>query len=122
MRISDWSSDVCSSDLCGIEGPKSNIAFLERLVRHPVVVEAGIDTGYLDRNPEDFIGAGDDAGPIAAAATVALLQEEAATRAATARSGAARKTAVSGKTESARVDLGGRSILTKQNQRRPKQH
>src|SRR3546814_4588478 len=24
---------------CGIEGPKSNIAFLERLVRHPVVVD-----------------------------------------------------------------------------------
>src|SRR3546814_1063358 len=41
---------------CGIEGPKSNIAFLERLVRHPVVVEASIDTGYLDRHLEDFIG------------------------------------------------------------------
>src|SRR3546814_3738947 len=65
---------------CGIEGPKSNIDFLERLVRHPVVVEASIDTGYLDRHLEDFIGAGDDAGPIAAAATVALLLEGAATR------------------------------------------
>src|SRR3546814_8286357 len=87
MRISDWSSDVCSSDLCGIEGPKSNIAFLERLVRHPVVVEESIDTGYLDRHLEDFIGAGDDAGPIAAAATVPLLMDEPAPRDATARSG-----------------------------------
>ncbi|MFC3715862.1 acetyl/propionyl/methylcrotonyl-CoA carboxylase subunit alpha [Luteimonas soli] len=72
---------------CSIEGPKSNIAFLERLVRHPAIVEASIDTGYLDRHLDDFIGSGDDAGPIAAAAAVALLQEEAATRDATARSG-----------------------------------
>src|SRR3546814_16838395 len=57
---------------CGIEGPKSNIAFLERLGRHPVVVEASIDTGYLDRHLEDFIGAGGDAGPIAAAATAVV--------------------------------------------------
>src|SRR3546814_18263096 len=72
---------------CGIEGPKSNIAFLERLVRHPVVVEASIDTGYPDRHLEDFIGAGGDAGPIAAAATVALLPDEAATREPTPRRG-----------------------------------
>ncbi|MFO0228974.1 acetyl/propionyl/methylcrotonyl-CoA carboxylase subunit alpha, partial [Gemmatimonas sp.] len=34
---------------CDIRGPKSNIAFLEALVRHPSVVEGTIDTGYLDR-------------------------------------------------------------------------
>ena len=73
---------------CGIEGPKSNIAFLERLVRHPAIVDASIDTGYLDRHLDDFtaIDAG-DAGPVAAAATVALLQDEAATRAGARRSG-----------------------------------
>jgi 3-methylcrotonyl-CoA carboxylase alpha subunit len=73
---------------CEIEGPKSNIAFLERLVRHPAIVDASIDTGYLDRHLEDFIGRDDDdTDPVAAAATVALLLDEAGTRAAAARSG-----------------------------------
>lgn len=35
---------------CEIIGPKSNIEFLERLVRHPSVVNATIDTSYLDRH------------------------------------------------------------------------
>jgi 3-methylcrotonyl-CoA carboxylase alpha subunit len=30
-------------------GPKSNVEFLERLIRHPSVTEASIDTGFLDR-------------------------------------------------------------------------
>jgi 3-methylcrotonyl-CoA carboxylase alpha subunit len=73
---------------CDIEGPKSNISFLERLVRHPAIVEATIDTGYLDRHLDAFVGvAVDDTSPVAAAATVALLQEEAASRAAAACSG-----------------------------------
>ncbi|MBS0215539.1 MAG: acetyl/propionyl/methylcrotonyl-CoA carboxylase subunit alpha [Proteobacteria bacterium] len=42
---------------CEIEGPKSNIEFLERLVRHPIVVAGDIDTGYLDRHLDEFIGA-----------------------------------------------------------------
>ncbi|WP_129135651.1 acetyl-CoA carboxylase biotin carboxylase subunit [Luteimonas sp. YGD11-2] len=37
---------------CEIEGPKSNVGFLERLVRDPAVVDATIDTGYLDRQPD----------------------------------------------------------------------
>ena len=37
---------------CEIEGPKSNVGFLERLVRDPAVVDASIDTGYLDRQPD----------------------------------------------------------------------
>ena len=44
---------------CEIEGPKSNIVFLERLARHPAIVNGSIDTGYLDRHLEEFIG---DAG------------------------------------------------------------
>lgn len=75
---------------CDISGPKSNIAFLERLVRHPAVVEGRIDTGYLDRHLDQFIG-GDPHGiaaaqALAAAACAALLHDEAATRAASARS------------------------------------
>src|SRR5690606_4948782 len=42
---------------CGISGPKSNIAFLERLVRHPAIVDATIDTGYLDRHLDEFMPA-----------------------------------------------------------------
>ncbi len=76
---------------CEIEGPKSNITFLERLVRHPAIVEASIDTGYLDRHLDEFLAPPSDIDhpdgiAIAAAATVALLQEEAATRATAARS------------------------------------
>ena len=40
---------------CEITGPKSNIGFLERLARHPAVVEGRIDTGYLDRHLEEFL-------------------------------------------------------------------
>jgi len=63
---------------CEIAGPKSNIAFLERLVRHPVVVEGRIDTGYLDRHLDEFLAG--DAAPapqlLFAAAVAALLHDE----------------------------------------------
>ncbi len=64
---------------CRILGPKSNIEFLERLVRHPAIVEARIDTGYLDRHLDEFVGAtaGDDGDGLFAAATAWLLAEEA---------------------------------------------
>ncbi|GLQ46766.1 3-methylcrotonyl-CoA carboxylase subunit alpha [Dyella lipolytica] len=65
---------------CDIVGPKSNIAFLERLARHPVVVEGRIDTGYLDRHLDEFL-TGDTAPSdhaLFAAATAALLHDEAA--------------------------------------------
>ncbi|UNK49501.1 acetyl-CoA carboxylase biotin carboxylase subunit [Lysobacter sp. S4-A87] len=72
---------------CDIAGPKSNIEFLERLVRHPVVVEGRIDTGYLDRHLDEFVQAGSQAGTQAAsdgadqdlllaAATAQLLAQE----------------------------------------------
>ena len=63
---------------CEIAGPKSNVAFLERLVRHPVVVEGNIDTGYLDRHLDEFV-AGDAqpaSGALFAAAVAALLHDE----------------------------------------------
>ncbi len=74
---------------CAIEGPKSNIIFLEALVRHPAVVEARIDTGYLDRHLDEFTGTDDDADDhplLLAAATAALLQQEQARREAAAAS------------------------------------
>jgi 3-methylcrotonyl-CoA carboxylase alpha subunit len=75
---------------CAIEGPKSNVAFLERLIRHPSVVEATIDTGTLDRELDAFMPkpAPETQARRArlAAATAALLQEEASTLAAAAHS------------------------------------
>ncbi|MEP7187230.1 MAG: biotin/lipoyl-containing protein, partial [Rhodanobacter sp.] len=62
-----------------IIGPRSNIGFLERLARHPVVVDGTIDTGYLDRHLEEFLVG--DVEPthtvLFAAATAALLHDEA---------------------------------------------
>ena len=59
---------------CEIIGPKSNIGFLERLVRHPAVVEARIDTGYLDRHLEEFlVGDIPPANDLLFAATTAVL-------------------------------------------------
>ncbi len=63
---------------CEIAGPKSNIDFLERLVRHPAVIEGRIDTGYLDRHLEEFLpaDAAPDTSTLFAAATAVLLGEE----------------------------------------------
>jgi 3-methylcrotonyl-CoA carboxylase alpha subunit len=76
---------------CVIEGPKSNIAFLERLIRHRDVVEAMIDTGTLDRDLDAFMPMPPDptlARRTRLAATVAsMLLEEAQTLAVAARSG-----------------------------------
>ena len=62
-----------------VRGPKSNVAFLERLLRHPVVVAGSIDTGYLDRHLDEFIGAGefDVEAMLIAACVACLLHEEA---------------------------------------------
>src|SRR5699024_1780219 len=67
---------------CEIVGPKSNVAFLERLVSHPVVVDADIDTGYLDRHLDDFLDTDPepDPGILAAAACALLMHDEAAAR------------------------------------------
>ena len=72
---------------CEIAGPKSNIAFLERLVRHPAVVGGTIDTGYLDRHLEEFLSpAATDPALLLAAATARLLTQEADARDAAATS------------------------------------
>ncbi len=63
---------------CEIVGPKSNIAFLEALIRHPMVVEGRIDTGYLDRHLDEVLPKPQPPSPIdlAAAVTAALLHDE----------------------------------------------
>ncbi len=71
-----------------IEGPKSNIEFLERLVRHPAVVDATIDTGYLDRHLDQVLPGARMASPelLAAGAAALLLAEAAQVHAEAARS------------------------------------
>lgn len=65
-----------------VVGPKSNIGFLERLVRHPAITNASIDTGYLDRHLDEFtnIAAEPELEALLAAVAVALLLEEQETR------------------------------------------
>ncbi len=43
-----------------VVGPRTNLAFLEALVRHPAVIEGRIDTGYLDRHLDEFVIAATD--------------------------------------------------------------
>jgi 3-methylcrotonyl-CoA carboxylase alpha subunit len=61
-----------------VAGTKSNIAFLERLVRHPAVLEGTIDTGYLDRHLDQFLAGDAPPSPAAlfAAATAVLIDQE----------------------------------------------
>jgi 3-methylcrotonyl-CoA carboxylase alpha subunit len=67
-----------------VVGPKSNVAFLERLLRHRSVFEASIDTGYLDRHLDEFIGGDETSAATAsrrqtmlhAAIVASLLDEE----------------------------------------------
>lgn len=73
---------------CDLVGPKSNIEFLERLARHPAIVEGRIDTGYLDRHLDEFLApAQADPALLLAAACATLLAQEAGARDATAASG-----------------------------------
>ncbi|GAB2514483.1 acetyl/propionyl/methylcrotonyl-CoA carboxylase subunit alpha [Lysobacter humi (ex Lee et al. 2017)] len=74
---------------CEIAGPKSNVEFLERLVRHPAVVGGTIDTGYLDRHLDEFVGseAGASAVAFVAAIVARLLGRERASRGCIAASG-----------------------------------
>lgn len=64
---------------CSIDGLKSNIAFLEALVRHPAVVEGRIDSGYLDCHLDEFLPADGMPDPqaLTAAALAVLLDDEA---------------------------------------------
>lgn len=64
---------------CDVVGPKSNIDFLERLVRHPAVINAEIDTGYLDRHLDEFLPKPEASLPelaLWAVATAQLLEQE----------------------------------------------
>src|SRR3546814_8522479 len=90
MRISDWSSDVCSSDLDGIgaEVPMDQVTGTDPLVEE---AEGNMIPTVRIAKP---VGWPDGAVPAAA--------ED-------------RKSVVEGKSVSVRVDLGGRRIIKKKN-------
>src|SRR3546814_16846488 len=94
MRISDWSSDVCSSDLTtmrqvGIETPVLMISALSDIDERVRGLRAGGD----DYMTKPF-------APDELAARVGVLLRD-------------RKSVVSGKSVSVRVDLGGRRTIRK---------
>jgi 3-methylcrotonyl-CoA carboxylase alpha subunit len=63
---------------CRIVGPRSNIEFLERLVRHPAIVDGSIDTGYLDHHLDEFMPShAAEPDLLLAAAVARLLMQEA---------------------------------------------
>src|SRR3546814_16928227 len=101
MRISDWSSDVCSSDL-----------FLYPVHPNPNVKDVAYE--FLARLPNFTLCEPLDYAPFIAAMKRAYLiltdsggvQEEAPAL-------GDRKSVVSGKSVSVRVDLGGRRIIKK---------
>src|SRR3546814_9952781 len=49
MRISDWSSDVCSSDLIGAQ-PETAV-LVARAARHPLPRDMAVGIGEGDREP-----------------------------------------------------------------------
>jgi 3-methylcrotonyl-CoA carboxylase alpha subunit len=58
---------------CMVEGTASNVAFLERLLDHPALRDATLDTSTLDRQPGDFLPLAPD-DPIALVAGACLAQ------------------------------------------------
>src|SRR3546814_13223920 len=96
MRISDWSSDVCSSDLAvahriamGCHGqmpPAPRRRGLYERISDRACLARGAGVAHLWRHQRDHDGADRD-----------------------------RKSVVEGKSVSVRVDLGGRRIITKKN-------
>lgn len=63
---------------CEVVGPSSNVAFLERLIRHPRVRDGNIDSGYLDQHLDEVLPTPLPPGPLALAlcACTALLADE----------------------------------------------
>jgi len=59
-------------------GPKSNVAFLEALVRHPAIINGSITTNYLDQHLNEVLPAEQalDRDKLLASASVLLLEEE----------------------------------------------
>src|SRR3546814_13839566 len=100
MRISDWSSDVCSSDL--------RVAELRRPGFVVLLVRGGIAGGPpVDHRLQ--------IGVVVQRLLQRVELQEVAVAVDLALAGLDRKSVVSGKSVSVRVDLGGRRIINKKN-------
>src|SRR3546814_21174210 len=114
MRISDWSSDVCSSDLKDLAVGLKERA--ERIggARGPFVIAIGGRRGGICRGHRGP-GFGADAGIIVAGELLRLGRhvEILPSRWRRRIDARARKSVVSGKSVSVRVDLGGRRHIKK---------
>src|SRR3546814_13703266 len=101
MRISDWSSDVCSSDLLWSANFSLGVALLEELVERAAGALAGWDCDIVEMHHTRKL----DAPSGTALALGAAAENAGATpRYASLRD---RKSVVSGKRMSVRVTLGG---------------
>src|SRR3546814_17503038 len=111
MRISDWSSDVCSSDL-GEVGGAAHAQRQQDVAEHGVRMDVGAGAlqrlePCVHRGAED-VGVGGVIDPAAARRRLAAV-----VAAAVVDLLADRTSVVSGKSVSVRVDLGGRRIIKK---------
>src|SRR3546814_19172603 len=97
MRISDWSSDVCSSDL-------------------KMPLGEGVDLDDLARRTPRFTGA--DLEDLVRRAGLTALRQDNMVTAVSGDPFEDRKSVVSGKSVYVRVDLGGRRIITKKQRHR----
>src|SRR3546814_16861943 len=116
MRISDWSSDVCSSDLNWPTLRDNVLADVDRL--------NGLYTQTLENHGVEIIHeraviTGPNAVKLASGRTVTARYILVAVGAWPV---VARKSVVSGKSGSVRVDLGGRRIVKKKNTMQLKYH
>src|SRR3546814_14180548 len=111
MRISDWSSDVCSSDLfTDVTALKRDSALFNRAQTLAHIGGWEWDTGrnrlYLTQETQHILG--QDPPPETIEALIGCLREGDR-----GRLRKERKSVVSGKSVSVRVDLGGRRIMKK---------
>src|SRR3546814_13189361 len=108
MRISDWSSDVCSSDL--------RIVFPE--LRQPDVIDVAVPAGEQNALvlAQEHVDIGRDRPRLRDAGDLPPFDIELARRLAAIVEGSDRKRVVEGKSVSVRVDLGGRRSIKKKNQ------
>src|SRR3546814_19169566 len=105
MRISDWSSDVCSSDLSAFDRHDISIAMLASLVQS---IEKSIEIYNLMERDRRLGGL-----PAVIRQRIAL---------ATHGKPVDRKSVVEGKSVSVRVDLGGRRSIKKKRYKHKRKH
>src|SRR3546814_20948310 len=108
MRISDWSSDVCSSDL--------SVDPMTRKVRAPASLLDGLPT-RIDVEAVELGSAPDASTEDRMRLLHAKCIRYESHKWTAAMVGSDRKSVVSGKSVSVRVDLGGSGVIKKKNQK-----